>query len=546
MDRRLTSTTGWTSSPPSNSTISRIAAIATLLFLAALGAASPARAQTGDDISSVRNRAAASPAVPEPSSPIEGRVDPDTYRVGPGDEFAFRHSDLLDPKILRVGPAGEILFPDAGAIFVAGLTLRQAEAKVRESLRSYVRGKGLVFSLYRPRRFRLPVLGEVGRPGVVTVTAPVRASEAIEAAGGVSTGGARRGIVVRRGADSLRVDLVRYGTLGDLSGNPLVFETDVIFVPASGKYAEILGAVPHPGRYDLLLGDRVSDLIALAGGPLPRAALDRAELERFEGAGERARRTILLSEEAGLARGGEDPELHELDRVFIPSRAVYKDGAAVDVIGEASHPGPYSIREGVDGVRSVLGRAGGITEFADVSRARIEREAESASRDTAFLRLSSDHQSLLTEEEARYVKLRARERDAVSADLSVVLRAGGSSDIALLDGDRIVIPRRFPSVSVQGEVRSPGLVAYEPGRRADDYVRAAGGYTDRAYKGKTRITIARTGQQVKPGDAAAIGAGDTVWVPSKPERSRWATVRDVLTTAAQVATVYLVIHQATK
>jgi len=101
--------------------------------------------------------------------------------------------------------------------------------------------------------------------GVVTMTAPVRASEAIEAAGGIAPAGARRGIVVRRGADSLRVDLVRYETAGDLSGNPLVFETDVIFVPVAGRYVEILGSVAHPGRYDLVPGDRVSDLITLAG-----------------------------------------------------------------------------------------------------------------------------------------------------------------------------------------------------------------------------------------------------------------------------------------
>ena len=532
--------------------------IALLLLFPALGTAS-AYAQS-DDLPAILKQAGGTTPTPAANPPIEGRVDPDTYRVGPGDEFAFRHSDLLDPKILRVSPAGEILFPDAGAVMVAGLTLREAEAKVKDVLRAYVRGKGLVFSLYRPRRFRLPVLGEVDHPGVVTVTAPVRASEAIEAAGGIVPGGARRGIVIRRGSDSLRVDLVRYETGGDLSGNPLVFETDVIFVPAAGRYVEILGAVAHPGRYDLVPGDRVSDLVALSGGALPQAALDRVELERFDTMGQSARSTILLSEEARLGKGaGEDPELNELDRVFVPARGKYREGAVVEVVGEAAHPGPYAIREGVDGVRAVLERAGGFTEMADLSRATIERRTESAARDTAFLRLTEGRQDLMNDEDRRYVKMRARERDAVSADLSRVLASadvsgrgaggasvGGTQDIALLDGDRITIPRRFPSISVQGEVRSPGLVAYEEGRRVDDYVKAAGGFTDRADKGGLRVTVARTGQQMKSKDAGAIRSGDTVWVPAKPPRSKWATVRDVITTAAQVATVYLVIHQATK
>jgi len=517
--------------------------------------APPAQAQTGE-LSSPR--AILSPADPRTiSPPIEGRVDPDTYRVGPGDEFAFRHSDLLDPKILRVSPAGEILFPDAGAVFVAGLTLREAEAKVRESLRSYVRGKGLVFTLYRPRQFRLPVLGEVRRPGAVTLTAPVRASEAIEAAGGISPGGAKRGIVVRRGPDSLGVDLVRYGTAGDLSGNPLVFETDVVFVPVSGRWIEIFGAVPHPGRYDLIPGDRVSDLVALAGRPLPEAALDQAELERFDAGRVGERRPIPLVGALAAPRSAEDLELREGDRLFIPARAHYNEGAVVWVEGEVTHPGPYSIRDGADGIRSVLTRAGGFTEFADLSRARIDRRVDSAERDTAFLRLAEEHQDIVTKEERAWVKARVRERGAVSADLSRILATGdgpdvgksgpaGNGDIALLDGDHVVIPRRFPSVSVQGEVRSPGLVAYEPGRRAADYVRAAGGFTERANKSHLRVTVARTGQQMKAGEAGPIRAGDTVWVLGRPERSTWAAVRDVLTTAAQVATIYLVIHQATK
>ena len=553
MDPSLTPTTGRASPPASRQTL-RVVALVMLLVVPPWGA-TPALAQAGEPPSGAQSR-----ALPptESSPPIEGRVDPGTYRVGPGDEFAFRHSDLLDPKILRVSPAGEILFPDAGAVFVAGLTLREAEAKVRESLRSYVRGKGLVFTLYRPRRFRLQVLGEVGSPGVVTLTAPVRASEAIAAAGGIAPGGARRGIVVRRGPDSLRVDLVRYGTAGDLSGNPLVFETDVIFVPASGRRVQILGAVPHQGRYDLVPGDHVSDLVALAGGLSREAAPDRAELERFDAEGGRERRTVPLAGALAAPRSAEDPELQERDRLFIPAKVHYDEGAFVEVGGEVVHPGLYPIREGVDGLRSVLERAGGFTEFADLGRARIERSVGSAARDTAFLRLAGEHQDLLTNQERAYVKARAREREAVSADLSRVLAtagdpldggkrgAAGGGDLALLDGDRIVVPRRYPSVSVQGEVRSPGLVAYEPGRRAADYVRAAGGFTDQASKSHVRVTVARTGQQMKAGEMGVLQAGDTIWVPAKPERNTWATLRDILTTAAQIATVYLVIHQATK
>src|SRR5207245_11408028 len=164
-----------------------------------------------------------------------------------------------------------------------------------------------------------------------------------------------------------------------------------------GSAVRIYGAVSHLGRCVLVVGDRVNDLVALAGGARPEAALDRAELERFDPMGSTARRTILLSVEAGVGRDGEDPALIELDRVFIPARASYREGAIVEVVGEAAHPGPYAIRQGVDGVRSILERAGGFTEFADLSRATIERRAESAVRDTAFLHLANGRKDLLTE-----------------------------------------------------------------------------------------------------------------------------------------------------
>ena len=218
--------------------------------------------------------------ISEPESPIEGRVDPDTYRVGPGDEFSLRYSDLLDQKILTVAPSGELLLPDAGPVVVAGLSLREAQSRVREILRPYVRGKGFALTLHKTRRFRVPVLGDVEHPGVVVLQAPVRASEAIEAAGGVTPSGARRGIEVRRGGDTLSVDLVRYTRAGDVTVNPLVFETDVVYVPAAGRLVEIQGAVPHGGRLDFVEGDRLSTLVALAGGFLPICAKSAKGLEK--------------------------------------------------------------------------------------------------------------------------------------------------------------------------------------------------------------------------------------------------------------------------
>jgi protein involved in polysaccharide export with SLBB domain len=492
-----------------------------------------------------------SPAATVPSleanPPIEGRVDPATYRVGPGDEFALRYSDLVDPRILRVGPAGDLILPDVGRLAVAGLTLQEMEARVREKMRPYVRGRGFDISLYRPRRFRLYVTGEVMSPGTVTLQAPVRASEAIEAAGGVSGAGARRGIQIRRGADTLLVDLTLASRAGVLEADPLVFESDVLYVPPQGRRVEIWGSVAHPGRYDYVPGDRLSTLIAAAGGPLPGAALTDATVEHFDPSGASERSAARLDEALAAPGSAADKPLREGDRLFVPGRPRWFEGEVVFVEGEVTRPGPYPIRTGGDRVRSVLALAGGFTPFADSAATRVEHVVTGSPDDTAFISLAERSPDMLSPRDREYLVTRSRERRAISANVGRSLSRGDPfANVPLHDGDRIVVPRRVPLVAVQGEVKAPGYVPYVPGRRLGDYVKDAGGFTSRARQSHIRVTVASTGGQLPADEAGALEPGDAIWVPTKPDRNTWGGVRDVITVAAQLATIYLVIREATR
>jgi protein involved in polysaccharide export with SLBB domain len=527
----------------------KIPARIALLGLAVLGClfatprAATAASATSDQAIGSQGTDDVSAAAGLSQAPIEGRVDPDTYRVGPGDQFALRYSDLLDPKILSVAPSGDLLLPDVGSVPVAGLSLRAAEDKVRDALRPYVRGKGFVLTLFRPRRFRLPVLGDVAYPGVVTLQAPVRASEAIQAAGGVTVNGARRGIEVRRGSDTLQVDLVLYARAGDQAANPLVFETDVIFVPASRRIVEIQGAVPHPGGFDFVPGDRVSTLLGLAGGLLPDAAVEEAQVVHFREGGERATEPVRLAAALAAPGGADDAPLSEGDRLFIPRRSHWRDVPYVWLEGEVARPGPYPIEEGKDRILSVLERGGGFTSEADRGAVSVERVLSSVDPDTMFLRIAQEHDQILSPSERSYLMLRTRERKALSATVGRLLEAGDSlGNVLLYRGDRIFVPRRVFDVSVQGEVRAPGHVPYIEGHNVDYYVKEAGDYTSRAYKSRVKITLAATGRQVGSGDAKALMPGDIVWVPTKPERNPWATIRDIVGVAAAAAAIVIAVE----
>jgi polysaccharide export outer membrane protein len=363
----------------------------------------------------------------------------------------------------------------------------------------------------------------------------------------VTETGARRGIEVRRDGDTLRVDLARYLNAGDLAANPLVFETDVLYVPSAGPRVTIAGAVPHGGAYDFMQGDRLSVLVAIAGGPLPPASLDGAELARVAPGGGTTQVPVRLAAALASPGGADDLPLEPGDRLFLPWRAHWDEVQSVWVEGEVERPGPYSIEGGVTRLRDVLARAGGYTEFADTAAVSVQRIDTFAGQDTAFSRLARESADLLLASDRQYAVARSKERSAVSAPVGALLAKGDpAGDVVVMNGDRIVVPRRFPMVSVQGAVRAPGFVPYQQGLDVDGYIRAAGGYGGRADKGNTRVTLAATGRQVFKKEAGPIQAGDAIWVPLSTGKNWWGIARDVITVAGLAATVVLAIQGINK
>jgi hypothetical protein len=69
-----------------------------------------------------------------------------------------------------------------------------------------------------------------------------------------------------------------------------------------------------------------------------------------------------------------------------------------------------------------------------------------------------------------------------------------------------------------------------------------GGYTNRAWRGKVRVTRSVTGQTLLARDVRTLDPGDFVWVPERPDVTAWEQGREVLTALAQVATIIIAIR----
>jgi protein involved in polysaccharide export with SLBB domain len=378
-------------------------------------------------------------------------------------------------------------------------------------------------------------------------------SGVVELAGGLLATSSERLIALRGPSGAERpVDLLRYRRLGDLAANPLVMEGSVVFVPYRVSTVTVLGAVNAAGEYEVVPGDRLRDLIELAGGPRPDAYLSDVEIVRFRENDSVRYDSFTVDYGDGAGAGGAAAiELRGGDRVFVHGIERWHRDARVEVLGEVKFAGTYSIIEGEDTLSDVIARAGGLTSVADLARARLRRQAAGkfqtgAERQVELLE-SFDRQDMTYEEYAFLQSQRLEVSDEVSVDFGALLLAGDrSADVVLLDEDLIEIPRALSVVRVSGAVKSPGLVRFTPDARAEEYIELAGSYTRDADRARTRIVKSQSGSRLRPNRGTTIEPGDIVWVPRAKERDWWEITKDLLSVGGQVATIYILIQGINK
>jgi len=519
-------------------------ALRTLIFVAA-GLLLVSWQATGQETGSASPPAAFAVGRME-SGALEGTVDPTQYVLGPGDELAIGFwGDANRSERVIVSPEGDAIVPPVGPIHVTGLTLASARDLITEKLQIYYRPSILSISLIAVRSFEVHVVGMVTKPGAQEANAVTRVSQVVGRAQGLLKGASNRNIRLIRGADTLRVDLSRYLLLGDNGLNPFVRDGDVVYVPPQSEQVRVLGSVYREGAYEFTAGETLDKMIELAGGLRPEAVGDSVEVYRFRTDDPKSSRSMVLALEPTVL---ERFEMAPGDRVFIRSVAGWHRDAEAVILGEVEHPGAYVIDEGAETLFHLITRAGGLTENASLAEARLVRGLYASQRFPVEAMMDSAVAAggHLSEREYSLVETLAREpKGEVSIDFEKLYAAKGrGSDVPLMDGDVIDIPRASLSVRVSGQVKNPGLVAFKRGEDASYYVKQAGGVASRADGRGMRVITARSGEALGP-SGTEIRPGDIVWVPQKKDVGVWAGVKTALELLVQVATIYIVVHQIT-
>lgn len=244
------------------------------------------------------------------------------YRLGPGDVLSVEVWDR--PELSGnhvVGPDGQITLPVAGDLRLAGLDRQEASRAVAAAIGAFYRDPVVTLRLDQYVSNHIYVLGRVSNPGLISFEEAPTLLGAITRAGGLPVGGvgADKATLTRcaifRGKDRMVwIDLSRLLT-GDMTLNVRLQKNDLVYIPdANDQLVYVLGAVNHPGAFNLTPEMSFMDALALAGGPAEGASLSRMKVIR---AGKELRRKVSL-EKILKPRAGLNVLLEENDIVFVP------------------------------------------------------------------------------------------------------------------------------------------------------------------------------------------------------------------------------------
>ena len=385
------------------------------------------------------------------SIPMDLPVGPD-YVVGPGDSLTIDLWGGVSTKLVRVvDRQGRVTLPEAGPLLVSGHSLGEVQQAVQRAVGTQFRDTNADVSVSRLRTIRVYVVGEVEEPGAYDISSLSTALNALVAAGGVTAKGSLRSLKHMRGRQQLEeidaYDLLLHGVSPDAQK---LENGDSLVIPPVNAQVTVTGMVRRPAVYELNGEKSVADVLELAGGVLPAAALRHVEVQRLEAHEKRTMLSLDLSPEDKSSQEIASFRVQDGDIIHIFPIAPYNQ-STIYLQGHVLRPGRYSYRDGM--------------KFTDLVASYGDILPEPAAHYAEIVRLNPpDFHPVI-----------------VSFDLSAAMKDPASAP-PLQPLDTVRVFSRFdfepaPTVSVSGEVRAPGTYRTSGQATLRDAVFLAGGLT---------------------------------------------------------------------
>ena len=323
------------------------------------------------------------------------------------------------------------------------------------------------------------------------------------------------------------IDGIMQGRVADV---PLQ-KNDVLFVPTKQALMEqqtltIHGEVHYPGIYQYAANETIEDLILQAGGLNDQASTVKVDVARRIRDPKALTTDSIISQTYTLALkdgfvidGQPGFRLMPYDEVYVRRSPGFATPQNVYVEGQVMFAGTYTLARKNERISDVIRKAGGVTDLAYVSGARLLRRTSEAERAKmrAVTRILAAQGA--NSDSINVALLQLADTYPVGIELGEALKhPGGDADLVLREGDQLIIPEYNGTVKISGDVMFPNTVAYEKGKRFSYYIDQAGGFGQRAKKSRT-IIVYMNGTVGRVAHNAKVRPGCEIVVPSKPRRN---------------------------
>ena len=410
---------------------------------------------------------------------------------------------------------------------------------------------------------RVEIKGAVYRPGSYAIGQDIRTVRdlILKADGLLEEAFTNRGVLHRENPDR-KLEIISVNTKGILDGTEpdiALQKNDALFIPsiydleAKGTL-EINGEVFAPGIFPFAANTKLEDLIIMAGGLTEAASTVRVDVTRRFTDNKSTKKqkeiseTYTFSVKDGFVIEGEQGFILEpYDQVFVRRSPGYTPKINVTINGEVEFEGNYALNERNERLSDVIKQAGGLTEFAYLEGARLERqltyEEYLQAKELMAMVVSNNkvdgNDSIIVPEVTRTYPVGINLVDIMKNPHSAI-------DPVLHDGDVIIIPQLMTTVSISGSVRKPNSIVYDPKKDLKDYISEAGGYAERARKSGTFILYPNGHIKELGRNASAknIIGGSKIIVPQKA-KSQWnlgTTMSTISTSVSMLAVIASLIN----
>ena len=376
---------------------------------------------------------------------------PKNYVLGPDDELVidiFGYQEVN--QRITVSPEGSINIPNVGLVSVNGLTIEQASRRIKDRMiksgySSIASNQSFIqISVGKIRSNRITVIGEVKKPGSYTLSSLSTLFNALYLAGGPTNKGSFREIeLIRNGVVITKLDAYEFLLKGDQTKNLRLSDQDVIRVPVAKTQVILKGEVKKPAIFEVLKNDNLEQLIETAGGFSALAYKASVHIKQVTDKEKRIKDVIKEEYKNYHPQDGDEIEV---------SKVLDRFDNRVTIKGAVYMPGFFELSSGLT-VSKLIEKANGLKQDAYITRGVVVR---------------TNQQTLA--------------KDALAFNPKDIIN-NAVTDIILQKDDEVIIGEAVDfkdssSITVDGQVKKPGVYPYYNNQTVKDILFQAGGFTD--------------------------------------------------------------------